>query len=113
MANMYISEYSAVAHAKNDPTVNYGQAIQDAGIALQIPMEPPVTTPQKIVFSASAQSVAFHDNVKFICIHLDADGHVAVGENPTATTSYRKLLAGVDYYVGVTPGHKIAAITAV
>jgi len=112
MSNMYISEYSEIAHAANDITKNYGQALQPAGIALQIPMEPPVTTPQKVTFTTSAQSAAFDDNVKFICIHLDADGHVAIGADPTATTSYRKLLAGVDYYVGVTAGHKIAAIDA-
>jgi len=113
MANMYISEYSAVAHAGNDPGINYGLFYRPAGIALQIPVEPPVTTPQKVTFTTTAQSAAFDAGTKFICVHLDADGHIAVGADPTATTNHRKLIAGVDYYFGVTAGNKIAAVAAV
>ena len=43
----------------------------------------------------------------------DADCHLEVGGNPTATTgSVIKLTAGSAEYFGVTPGHKIAVIKA-
>ena len=43
----------------------------------------------------------------------DADCHLEVGGNPTATTgSVVKLTAGSAEYFGVTAGHKIAVIAA-
>ena len=68
---------------------------------------------QVVTFTTSTQSAALNAATTFVRVVADADCHIEVGSNPTATTSSTvKLTAGSAEYFGVTPGHKIAAVTA-
>lgn len=99
MAKLYIAEFSAQA------TVGTNQV-------LQLPQVPPVAG-QVVTFSTTTQSSALNAATTFVRVVADADCHLEVGANPTATTSsVVKLTAGVAEYFSVTPGHKIAAIAA-
>lgn len=98
MANLYITEYAAIAF------------LGGAGGVL-VPREPPVAE-QKVDFSGgAAASAAFNSSTRFIRISSDAVCSVLVGSNPTATTSSGRLAAGVNEYRSVTAGHKISAIS--
>lgn len=95
MASMYISEYEDIGK-------------DGKGWRAQMPLEPSVTT-QKVTFTTAAASAAFNDNTSYICVHLDADGHVTFGIAPTATVSHKKLIANTDYYFAVIKGQKVSA----
>ena len=98
MANLYVTEYSRVASA------DYGSGIQ-AGL------EPPVTQ-QKVSFTSSTQSSAFNSDTRLIMVHTDANCHIEIAENPTATTNSRRLPAGSTVFYGI-PNNltlKIAAL---
>ena len=99
MSKLYISEFSAQA------TGSYNQV-------LQLPQLPP-TAGQVVTFTTSTQSSALNAATTFVRVVADADCHLEVGGNPTATTSsVVKLTAGSAEYFGVTPGHKIAVVAA-
>ena len=61
----------------------------------------------------STQSAAISDNIFYVRIAADADCHIEIGVNPTATTS-SIFLASKDYeYFKISPGDKIAVIGTV
>jgi hypothetical protein len=98
MATLWIREYQERGVSRG------GREIQTA--------QEPGTDQAPLTFTTSAQSAAFATGTRFIAFYSSADFHYVVGANPTATTNALKLAAGVLYYVGVTEGHKIAAIVA-
>jgi len=77
----------------------------------QVAQLPPIAE-QVVTFTTTTQSAAANHSTRFVRVISDADCHIAVGANPTATTSNMKLISGQAEYFGVTPGHKIAAVTA-
>ncbi len=100
MAKLYITEFTALpADGATFPAI------------MQLPALPPVAE-QVVTFTTTTQSAALNAATRFVRVIADADCHIAAGANPTATTSTMKLIAGTPEYFGVTPGHKIAAVTA-
>lgn len=77
----------------------------------QVAQLPPIAE-QVVTFTTTTQSAAANHSTRFVRVISDADCHIAVGDNPTATTSSLKLIAGSPEYFGVTPGHKVAVIAA-
>ncbi len=100
MAKLYITEFfsQGVDGGSKTPVV-------------PVPQMPPAAE-QVVTFTTTTQSAALNAATRFVRLIADADCHIAVGANPTATTSNLKLIAGAAEYFGVTPGHKIAAVTA-
>ena len=98
MSKLFIAEFREQANA------SYGQL-------LQLPQVPPAAS-QVVTFTTSTQSSALSAGTTFVRVIADADCHIEVGGNPTATTSLLPLTAGQAYYFGVTPGHKVAVIAA-
>lgn len=96
MASLYIAE---------------GSDLQDDTTGAMVPVmrQPPVAT-QKVTFTTTTQSAAFKGTI--LRVLADADCHLAFGSNPTATTSFPKYMAGVEYFMGVNVGDKVAAVTA-
>lgn len=64
------------------------------------------------VDGTSRQSTAFAVATRFITVQTDTDCYAVFGDNPTATTAGFKLTAGIDYDFAITPGHKVAWVTA-
>ena len=99
MSKLFNAEFREQANA------SYGQL-------LQLPQVPPAAG-QVVTFTTSTQSAALSAGTTFVRVVADADCHIEVGGNPTATTSsVIKLTAGAPEYFGVTAGHKIAVIAA-
>jgi len=82
-----------------------------AGNMLPAVSMPPITEQTVAIGGTSTQSSAFNALTQVIRVHTDAICSVALGANPTATTSTARLAAGSTEYFEVTPGHKIAVIT--
>lgn len=72
----------------------------------------PPLAEQTVTFTTSTQSNAFNTATRLVRVQSDADCHVAVGADPTATTSGVPMTAGQAEYFAVTGGHKIAVIQA-
>lgn len=92
MANLWITEFDALPQA---PLCKI-----------------PTVASQVVAFAASTQSVAINAGANFVRVVADANCHIEAGANPTATTDSLRLTADSVEYFAVTPGHKIAAITA-
>lgn len=73
------------------------------------PMEPPLAS-QKITFTTTTQSNAFHASTRLIRVHSNGICSVEVGNNPTATTSSKRMALGATEYFAVPGGFKIAAV---
>lgn len=100
MANLYITEFSSqgVDGGSKAPVV-------------PVPQMPPLAQ-QVVTFTTTTQSAALNASTRFVRLIADADCHIEVGSNPTATTSSMKLISGQPEYFGIGPGQKIAAVTA-
>ena len=98
MANLYITEFQYMENAN------------DIGGVPQVAKLPGTT--QVVTFTTSTQSTAMAVNTRFVRVHSDEACHIAVGSNPTATTSSLRLAAESVEYFGIAPGQKIAAILA-
>lgn len=70
------------------------------------------TTLVRAFTGTSAQTAAIADEVYVVRLVATADVFVAIGADPTATTSSAYLPAGVVEYVAVRPGQKVAALQA-
>jgi hypothetical protein len=98
MAKLYIAEYSVL------------KQVEGSGVA-QIAQAPPLAEQTVSIGGSSTQSSAFNAGTNYIRIHTDAICSIAVGSNPTATSSTQRVAADQTEYFGVTPAHKIAVIT--
>ena len=72
---------------------------------------PPVASQKISVSGTSAQSSAFNKLTYVIRVNCDVIVSIAVGANPTATTSLLRMPANATEYFVVAPGDKIAFIT--
>jgi hypothetical protein len=77
-----------------------------------IPVAGEPGTDQTVSFTTSTASAAFAATTRYIGIIGSGAFHYVVAASPTATTGALKVPANTLLYVGVTPGHKIAAIDA-
>lgn len=103
MATLWVREYSETGSAGSPRSAGAGKA--------QIAQEPG-TDQSPVTFTTSAQSAAFAAGTSYIGIISGDAFHYVVGSNPTATTNALKVPADTLVFIGVTPGHKIAAIAA-
>jgi hypothetical protein len=67
---------------------------------------------QKVNFDASVQSTATSANTRIVRLVSATDCHIAIGADPTATTSSTFLPAYSVEYFKIVGGNKIAAIKA-
>lgn len=71
-------------------------------------------TPISLVVGQSVQSAKFAAGTAFIMVSTDEIVGIAIGTNPTATTSSFRLPQGVfPLLMGVNPGDQLAAIPSV
>jgi hypothetical protein len=96
---LYITEYQSLARANNGPHVAAGQ-------------EPNVAEQQVSIGGTSTQSAAFNAKTGFVMIHTDAICALAFGNDPTAVANRHRMAAGEVRFYGVSPGQKVAVITA-
>ncbi len=98
MPNLYITEFAQ-------------EGIDALGRIVPVAKVPAVTE-QKVVFSTSTQSATLDPQTTLVRLHADGICSVAVGVNPTATTSNMRLgLNQTEYFaVQANSGLKIAAI---
>jgi hypothetical protein len=99
MAVLYITEYEHLA-------VN-----RLTGGASQIAQDPPIAEQTETITGASTQSNAFNGNTNFIRVHTDVICSIAIGANPTASATTRRLAADSTEYFGVQGGWKVAVIS--
>jgi hypothetical protein len=71
---------------------------------------PPLATQKLTNGATSVQSSAFNAATRMIGVHTDAIVSIAVGVNPTATTSDKRMAAGMTEYFFVEAGQRIAVI---
>lgn len=103
MATLWIREYA------NIPAVTQTDGIGEGVVSVA---QEPGTDQTPVTFSSSAQSAAFGTGTAYIGIIASDAFHYVCGTNPTATTNALKVPADTLIYIGVKPGHKIAAIAA-
>jgi hypothetical protein len=94
-----ITEYGELAAAGRGSLIMAGQ-------------EPSIRNQQIEIAATSAQSIALSDVTRFVRVHAEAACRVAVGDNPTASSTSMRMGAGGTEYLGVTPGLKIAVIAS-
>lgn len=94
MATLWVREYKSMPFDLN----------------AQIPSEP--GTDQTVTFTTTVASNAFGSQTRYITIIADAAFHYVVGAAPEATTAALLVPADTLVSVAVSPGHKIAAVTA-
>jgi len=73
---------------------------------------PPLAEQKIAVGVSSVQSTAFGPLANFIRVESDVNCYIAIGEDPTASSSTYRLVADSPEYLGISPGHKIAVIEA-
>jgi hypothetical protein len=99
MAVLFIAEYEHLATDRS------------AGGSSNIAQDPPIAEQTEAITGASTQSNAFNGNTKFIRVHTDSICSIAVGADPTASATTRRMAAGQTEYFGVRGGWKIAVIS--
>lgn len=106
MAKLWIREYQKVPQIG---LANPAVAFAVAGEGSPMAQEPGVDqTP--VTFTTSVASAPFAATTRYIVVVADADFHYVVAEIPTATTDGLPIPAMTPWAIGVTAGHKIAAI---
>lgn len=60
--------------------------------------------------SSAAMSDPISEDCRLVLVWASTDCHIAIGDDPTATTNDKPITAKVDTPVAVRPGEKIAAI---
>lgn len=107
MATLWIREYSTTGNASQYLPGTIARPNVTAPIAQE-----PGTDQTPLTFTTTAASAAFGADTTFIRVYSSAAFHYVVGAAPTATTSALKCPADTHIEIGVTAGHKIAAILA-
>lgn len=101
MADIYITEYSALARDAQGQMVAAGIEPNNGD---QVILNP----------ATSTQSTVLKADTTFVMVHVSAAAHISFGINPTATTGSHRLAAGETRYYGIRPrgtaAIKIAAI---
>lgn len=98
MAKVYIAEYAAL--------------FRDHGLGGGAAQEPAILDQAVLDTTGGVQtSAAFNPNTKAIRVHTDGIISIVVGATPVASTASKRLAANSTEYFGVSPGHKLSAIT--
>jgi hypothetical protein len=99
MAVLYITEFT-----------NQGQDAR--ALTMAVGLEPPVAEQTVAIGGGSAQSSALNAKTTFIRIHCDAICSIAIGTNPTASGTTRRLAANATEYFSVPQNQafKVAVI---
>jgi hypothetical protein len=105
MATLYIAEYRQLASVPS--ATNY------APQPVQAPQEPPLVEQTIAIAGSSTASAPFNGFTAMIRVNCDAICSVAIGVNPTATTTNKRLAANQTEFFGVAPGQQIAVISNV
>jgi hypothetical protein len=71
---------------------------------------PPLATQRVVNGAVSVQSSVFNAATRMIGVHTDAIVSIAVGANPTATTSDKRMAANTTEYFFVEAGQRLAVI---
>jgi len=100
MATVYITEYAR-------------QGRDASGFQMVVADEPPVANQTVAITAGSVQSSAFNALTRFVRVSTDAVCSIEFGDNPTATTSTRRMPANTTEYFAVPQGgsYKLAVIT--
>lgn len=93
MSFLYLTEYGGTGTGRGD-----------------VAQGPSITT-QKLAIGVAVSSNPFNLNTHFIRVHVDAICSVAIGGNPTATTSNKRMAADQTEYWGVRPGDILSVIS--
>lgn len=98
MAVLYITEYVNPYHFQANTLLAGMEPGSDQTVAIG---------------GSSAQSTALKNNTQLVRLRTDAICSVAVGTNPTATTSNARMAAGQESWFAVGPnsGFKVAVIS--
>ena len=97
MAVLYVTEYQ---------TTKIVEGMGNSGY----PADPPIAEQTVAIGAGSVQSAAFNAGCNLIRLHTDVTCSVAVGPNPTASATNRRMAAGQTEYFGARPGDKVAVI---
>lgn len=99
MSTLYITEYADLGTHTMNP--------------LNDPQEPELNTQTVAIGASSTQSSALKNNTQMVRVHTDSICSVLFGNNPTATTSNRRMVAGQTEYfrIPVDSSLKVAVIT--
>ena len=93
MAACYISEYPG-----------------GAPLGSQAPPEPALIEQTVAIGAGSAQSQPFSDGTRMVRVNVDAACSIAIGPNPTAVATAKRLSANQTEFFIVQPGHRLAVI---
>lgn len=94
---LYLTEYRKVASG-------------DHGHAIQAGEEPPLAEDKLDIGPTSVKSNQFHKETRLIMVHTDSICHVAIGQEPTASTENRRLPADTTIFYGLKELSKLAVI---
>lgn len=98
MAVLFITEYDKLAWDGIGNVVPAGR-------------EPALAEQNVAIGAGSVQSAAFSAKTTLIRVHTDAVCSIAIGANPTAVATAKRMAANATEFFGVEPGHRIAVIT--
>lgn len=76
----------------------------DYGPAIQAPEEPPLKQQTVAIGAASTQSSVFHPETRLCRIHTTAACFIDVGENPTASSTKRRMPADATEFISIPAG---------
>lgn len=99
MAKVYVTEYSRLADDEPGRTIQAGQ-------------EPPNGEHDPTIGANSVQTDQFNPETRIIMVHCEDICHLAIGKDPKASTSSRRLPADSTVFYGLPVGHnfKLAVI---
>lgn len=97
MAVLNITEYSHLAR-------------DGSGALIPAGLEPGLDEQSLTIGGSSIQSAAFNANTKFIYVFAQDACALAIGVNPTAVATHKRMAAGQGLWFGVFGGHKLAVI---
>jgi hypothetical protein len=76
----------------------------------QAPPEPAITEQTVPIGATSAQSQAFSGGTKMIRVNVDAACSIAIGPDPTAVATAKRLSQNQTEFFVVQPGDRLAAV---
>lgn len=101
MAAAYISEYATIGVPGPEQ------------VGFQCPKEPALAEQLVGISGSPTQSNVFQPETRMIRVNVDSACSVAIGANPTANTSAKRLSANQTEFFAVNPGHKISVVANV
>jgi hypothetical protein len=105
MATLYVSEYRLLASVPS--STNYAPQPTQGG------QEPPQAEYVIPITASSTQGPVFGGYTALLRVHCDSICSIAIGSNPTATTTNKRLAANQTEYFGVSPLQQLAVIANV